>query len=224
MVVLHPPAGLVGGDSLEVRVLVEQQARALLTTTGAGKVYRSIGARASQTTTIEVATGAACEHVPQETVIFDGADASLVTRARLAPGAHFLGWEVVCLGRPACGERFAHGALRLSFELEREGQIAFVERGRVDGGDAMLDAAWGLAQRPAFGTMIATDGDPDALRAMLAEVHPDARVAVTRVADLTVVRALGRDGAHVRAILEPARHAVRDAWGRPRIDPAIWRS
>ena len=41
---------------------------------------------------------------------------------------------------------------------------------------------------------------------------------------LTVVRALGPDGTRVRATLEAARHRIRDAWGRPRIDPGIWRS
>ena len=47
LVLLHPPAGLVGGDALHVRAHVEAQASALLTTTGAGKAYRSAGRLAS---------------------------------------------------------------------------------------------------------------------------------------------------------------------------------
>ncbi|HJL15641.1 MAG TPA: urease accessory protein UreD [Sandaracinaceae bacterium LLY-WYZ-13_1] len=224
VVVLHPPAGLVGGDRLTVRARVDDGARALLTTTGAGKVYRTAGARAAMETELAVGEGADLEHVPQEAVVFEGADARLTTRVALAAGARFCGWEVVCLGRPACGEGFARGALHLAFEIGREGHPLFVERGRVEGGAPMLDAAWGLWGRPAFGTMVATEGEPTAVREALAAAHPEARAAVTRVSGLTVVRALGRDGTHVRSILEVARHVVRDAWSRPRVDPAIWRS
>src|SRR3954470_4851974 len=39
--VLHPPGGLVSGDSLTVRGEVGRDAHALVTTPAAGKVYRS---------------------------------------------------------------------------------------------------------------------------------------------------------------------------------------
>src|SRR5689334_4846911 len=42
--VLHPPGGLVGGDSLEVDIEVAAGGRALVTTPAAGKLYRSQGA------------------------------------------------------------------------------------------------------------------------------------------------------------------------------------
>ncbi|MBX3275352.1 MAG: urease accessory protein UreD [Sandaracinaceae bacterium] len=94
--------------------------------------------------------GATLEHVPHETVVFDGAHAALRARVALDPGARFFGWEVFRLGRPACGERFLRGALRLSFEVAREGRLVLLERGRVEGGGAALDAAWGRAACPAL--------------------------------------------------------------------------
>ncbi|MCB9595184.1 MAG: urease accessory protein UreD [Sandaracinaceae bacterium] len=225
LVILHPPAGLVGGDHLDVRARVDDGARALLTTTGAGKAYRSLGATSVVDTHLDVGAGADLEHVPQETVIFDGARAALTTRIALAPGARLLAWEVVCLGRPACGERFERGGLRLRLEVEREGRLRFVERGRVEAGAAALDAPWGMAGFAAFGTLVSTEGSVDSLRDALADVPiTEARVGVTRVGELSVVRVLGRDGAHARSLLERARHRVRDAWSRPRVDPAIWRS
>lgn len=222
VVVLHPPAGLVGGDRLEVEVAVEDGARALVTTTGAGKTYRSSGRRAWTSTAATVADGAFLELVPQETVVFDGADAELSTAVSLAPTAELLAWEVVCLGRPACRERFDRGALRCALRVSRGGRLLFLERGTVAGDDPALDAPWGFGGLPAFGTLVCTAGDVDALRAAVASHEGPA--AVTRLNGLRVARVAGRDGAHVRAALERARHVVRDAWRRPRLDPAIWRS
>jgi urease accessory protein len=222
VVILHPPGGLVGGDRLRVEARVRAGAQGLLTTTGATKVYRTNGRRATQRVTLDVEAGAALEHVPQQTVVFDGADARLTTRANLAEGARFLGWEVVCLGRPACAERFAHGRVRLGLEIWRGERPLLIERGRLAGGSELLEGAFGLGGHAALGTMVATEGDVDAVRAAVAAGAP--HVAVTRVSGLVVVRALGADAGRVRRWLERARHAVRDAWRRPRLDPAIWRT
>ncbi|MCB9611787.1 MAG: urease accessory protein UreD [Sandaracinus sp.] len=222
LVVLHPPAGLVSGDALFVELEVEPEARALFTTTGAGKAYRSSGTEASTVTRLRVGAGADAEHVPQETVIFDGARARLETHVELAAGARFCGWEVVCLGRPACDERFTRGRLRLAFEIAREGKPWLIERGALEGGETSLDAPWGMSGHAAFGTLVATDVSVEALRVALEDLALP--IAVTEVDGLSVVRVLGRDGAEARAALERARHVVRDAWGRPRVDPAIWRS
>lgn len=228
LVLLHPPAGLVSGDRLQIDLEVEDGARALFTTTGAGKAYRSSGAEASTTTRLVVGAGADAELVPQESVIFDGARARLHTQVELDANARFLGWEVVCLGRPACSERFERGRLRLAFEVARNGRPCSIERGVIEGGDPLLDAAFGMQGWPAFGTLVATHASLDAVREAIAAF--DAPVAATSVESgdraeaLVVVRVLGRDGAHARSALERARHAVRTSWSRPPVDPAIWRS
>src|SRR5688572_8591251 len=43
-IVVHPPAGIAGGDDLRLSVDVGEGANALLTTPGAGKWYRTSGA------------------------------------------------------------------------------------------------------------------------------------------------------------------------------------
>ncbi len=53
-VIVHPPAGLVGGDQLSLHVNTAPKAAVLLTTPGAGKWYRSAGPYASQKLRFEV--------------------------------------------------------------------------------------------------------------------------------------------------------------------------
>jgi len=220
VVVLHPPGGLVDGDTLRVDVTLDPGASALATSVGAAKIYRArrggVGGRVAQH--LRVADGATLEWVPQETLVFDGAEARLHTRIDLDRSARFLAWEVVCLGRPAAGEAFARGAIHLDLEVHREGRLRFVERGALRA-DGLLHTNAGLQGRPAFGTLVASADCLDTVRDVLPE-----GAAATEVSDLLVVRALGADATHVRRILEAARHIVRDAWGRPRVDPAVWRT
>ena len=226
VVILHPPGGCVGGDELRIRGRVRAGARALLSTPGAGKIYRTNGYRAALHTELAVEAGAALEHVPQEMVVYEGADALLRTEVELAPGSSFLGWEVVCLGRPAADEGFERGSLRLDFTVRLGDRPVFVERGDVAGGGAFGGARWGLGGHAAFGTLVATGDATRAVREALTDARCEAGATTLRSAagPLTVVRALGPDGTRVRATLEAARHRIRDAWGRPRIDPGIWRS
>src|SRR3989344_500526 len=65
-IVVHPPAGIAGGDELELKVRSARGAHALLTTPGAGKWYRSAGPRAEQKLRFDVS--GALEWLPQETI------------------------------------------------------------------------------------------------------------------------------------------------------------
>ena len=54
-VLVHPPGGLVGGDTLEVHAQVAAGAHALITTPGATRFYRSEGATALQCSSVHAA-------------------------------------------------------------------------------------------------------------------------------------------------------------------------
>ena len=221
--VLHPPGGVVAGDELAIGAHVEPHGLALLTTPGATKLYRSERAIAQIHSSLHVARGATLEHVPQETIVFDGARARIATRVVLDEGARFLGWELICLGRPACGERFTHGALRLALEItDVAGRPRVVERGSIEAGGSLARARWGLGGHAALGTLVATEGDLDSVRAILA--RRGATGSATRLSGLVVCRALAHDAADIRAAFEEIRHHVRARWGRAPIDPAVWRT
>jgi len=174
-IVLHPPAGIVGGDSLEIAVGLAAGAHALLTTPGAGKWYRSGGPSASLAQTIAVADGAVCEWLPQETLLFDGARGGQTTEIGLAGDARFIGTELLCFGRTASGERFGCGDFAMRTRIRRNGQTLWLERGRVTGNSLLLDSPVGLADQPVVGTMWVAgarvdEGLRDACRVVMPEV------------------------------------------------------
>lgn len=226
-VILHPPSGVVGGDELDIEVAVGAGAHALLTTPGAGKWYRSAGAWARQRLAFSVEANGVLEWLPQETIVFDGALASMASRIELADSARFIGMEVLCLGRRASGEQFARGALQLDTRITRNGKPLWLERGQIEGGGALLDAAAGLAGYSVSGTLLAVAPtlEPGLLAACreVAVCEPDARHGLTALPQVLVARYLGHSS-------EAARHWFVDLWrllrpalaGREAQPPRIW--
>lgn len=225
-IVLHPPAGIAGGDELRIGVEVDAGAQALLTTPGAGKWYRSDGRLARQDIEIKVSPHGTAEWLPQETIVFDGAMATMRTDVQLGAGARYLGWEILCLGRSASGERFGRGSLQLSTRIAREGRLLWAEQGALEGGSPWLESAAGFAGRTVSATLLAAGAPVDA--ALIAacrgiETEADARCGITALPDLVVARWLGDSGEAARDWLEGIWQRLRPAFiGREAQRPRIW--
>lgn len=216
-IVVHPPGGIAGGDELALSAAVGGGAHALLTTPGAGKWYRSSGALASQRLRFE--SSGVLEWLPREAIVFDGAIAGLETTVELAPAGAYIGWEIVCLGRAGSGERFTRGTLGLSTRVSRAGRLLWVERGRIEGGGALLRSPAGLAGASVFGTLVATIDAPD--RALLDACRQHA--AVTHVPGLLLARYLGDSTEDAFERLTRAWALLRPAVaGREAVTPRIW--
>jgi urease accessory protein len=226
-IVLHPPSGIVGGDELEIDVTVGQGAHALLTTPGAGKWYRSAGAWASQRLEFAVEAQGVLEWLPQETIVFDAARAAMRSTVDLADDARFIGMEVLCLGRRASGERFTEGAVRLDTRVRRAGRPVWLERGMLEGGSGLLDAAAGLAGFSVSGTFLAVAPgiEPGLLAACRdIQVHEaGAQHGVTALPDMLVARYLGHSSEAARQWFVALWQRLRPALiGREAQLPRIW--
>jgi len=223
---LHPPAGIAGGDHLHIEAAVGEGAHAQLTTPGAGKWYRSGGPEASQRLDFTVA--GTLEWLPQETIVFDGAKARMQTHITLETDARFFGWEVLCLGRTASGERFNEGHISLDTRIERNGQPLWVERGLLHGDDPLLRSPVAFADATVSATLLATlptDVQAAPLVAACREIAPadNARHGLTALPGLLVARYLGHHS-------EAARHWLTQLWtqlrpallNREAVPPRIW--
>jgi urease accessory protein len=153
-VILHTAGGIVEGDSLSQTIRLRENAKTLITTAAAGKVYRSNGKLAKQIVCIKIESGACLEWVPQETIIFNGAIYQQDLRVELAPGASWLGWEITRLGRSARGEKFLEGNWRSHTEIWQQGQPLLIDRQWLPAGEAIINSSLGLAGQPIVASLI----------------------------------------------------------------------
>lgn len=226
-IVVHPPGGIAGGDSLTLQVTAGAKAHALLTTPGASKLYKSAGRKASQHVRLSARDQACLEWLPQETIVFDAADASLALDIEVAGDASVIAWEIATLGREAMGERFDSGRLRTRVTVRLDERIVLFEAGAVAGSSPWLDSPVGWRGARACGTFIvAGTGIDDALlQASRASLEPWGGVAaVSRVTPtLLVARYLGACAAGARAAFIALWAQARPALaGRAAALPRIW--
>ncbi len=225
-IIVHPPAGIVGGDSLEINARVGAQAHALLTTPGAAKWYRSAGAWAQQKNVFVVEKEACLEWLPQETIVFDGALARLHTEVSLDAGARYIGWEVLCLGRGS-GERFERGQCQSSVMVSRGGKPLWMERGDLAAGGLLMHSPAGLNGKTVCGTLTAVAENMDALdlNACRAVTAKKGGAAVTLLPGVMVARYLGDSSEAAKQYFVALWQIVRTVVaGRAAIEPRIWRT
>ncbi len=232
-VIVHPPGGIVAGDSLAVDLRVDSGAHALATTPGAQKWYRSTGAAASATTRLHVADDAHLEWMPQETMVFDGARAKQTLEIRLASKAIFFGWEMLCLGRTTRGERFATGEFRQSIRLVRAdgGAPLWRECMVLTGNDPLMSSPLGFRGLPVTATAWIALPDfesglvsADVLAAVRAELgEAPLAAASSPEAGVIVIKAMGAAPEAVRNLLIGVWKRIRlQVFGREPQLPRIW--
>ncbi len=212
-VLVHPPGGLVGGDTLDIRVTAGAGAHGLITTPGATRFYTSQGELALQHTRITLEDGARLEWLPLEAICHSGCLAENRLEMTLAPTAELIGWDVTALGLPHANQPFDKGSFRQHIEVPG----AWLERGRMDASDArLMDGPLGLAGQRCMASIFFVAGSKldrtrrdqalDAARAVI-EAHGlrNTAGATSPNPQVVVVRALA-------PLVEPAMQLMRQVW------------
>lgn len=224
--ILHPPGGVVGGDSLHVDVTVEAGADVLITTPGATKFYRSAGRPSIQRQLLTVRDGS-LEWLPQEAIAFPGAEARLVTEVRLTGSARFIGWEVLCLGLPSQDKEFSPGRFDGRLALYRDGRPLFLDRLRVRGEEDLASVV-GLRRHPVVGCFLAAGVKRETAEELrdLAEYRAKQEgelSGLTLLGEVLIGRYLGDSAGAAREFFTELWTRIRPALlGRPACPPRIW--
>ena len=237
-VIVHPPGGLVGGDTLDLQFSVASGAHGLVTTPGATRFYRSDGQLALQRTDLILAAEARLEWLPLEAIAYNGCQAENRLTMALGAGAELIGWDVTALGLPAASQPFGQyqsGLPAGRFEQHLEMPGVWLERARIHADDTrLLTSPLGLNHHTCFASLFFLSGstlsrqrralvldaaraviDTHGLRATAGATSPDGRVVVVRVLAPMVEPVLG--------LLKQVRLAWRaQLWQLPPVSPRIW--
>ena len=230
-VLVHPPGGLVGGDTLDITATVGPGAHGLVTTPGATRFYRSTGELALQRTHLTLAEGARLEWLPLEALCYNACNAENHLTLNLAPGAECMGWDVTALGLPHAGQPFDTG--RFVQHIEAPG--LWLERGVIDAADhRLLESPLGLAGQRCMASLFFVVGTPlerarrdtalDAARAVMdAHALKASAGATSPNGQVLVVRALAPQVEPAMQLLQQVRAAWRAAlWQLDAEPPRIW--
>ena len=212
-VLIHPPGGLVGGDTLNIHIHVAPGAHGLVTTPGATRFYRSDGEHALQHSRITLQTDARMDWLPLEAICYSGCLAENRLTLQLAPGAELLGWDVTAFGLPAAGKPFDAGHLCQHIEVPG----VWLERAHIKALDTrLMNSPLGLAGHRCMGTLFFVAGSKlaryrrqealDKARDVIA-AHPLCATAGATSPDgqVVVVRVLA-------PVVEPAMALLRQVW------------
>ncbi len=228
-IIVHPPGGIAGGDTLGIRIDLEAQTHGLITTPGATKWYRArADTQASQSVRIQLAPDAVLEWLPQEAIVFNAAQANNDTRIVLEDNALYLGWEVLCFGRAAHGETFRNGRYRQRLTISRHQRMLWNERGHLMAEGRLMHSPIGLAGRSVAGTLLAAGREIspallEAAREAVAGHAGASRIALTRLPQALAARYLGDSSEEAKELFVALWRVLRPALtGRAAVLPRLW--
>ena len=221
---LHPPGGIVGGDSLTVNINSEEFSKALITMPGATKIYRTLQNKFSEVNqNIIIQKNSVLEWLPMETIIFPGACSNISTKFSLNENAKIAAWEIQCLGRPAIQEKFNMGEINLNFEVWRDEKPIIIDKFQVN--ESNLDNIAGLRGYPVLGTFVLSIDDEQMINT-IRDLIPDNDLyvaGVTQMDYLIIIRCLSFKTHLIHEIFKniwvKTRHLIA---GKQASSPRIW--
>jgi len=230
-VMVHPPGGLVGGDTLDIQVSVAEGAHGLVSTPGATRFYKSGGQAATQQVVATLGPGARLEWLPLEAIAYNDCEATNRAIFNLAHGAELITWDVTALGLPNSNLAFKQGYFQQHIEIPG----IWLERGNIKGDELRwLNSPLGLAGQKCLGSLIfaagssidsqrisqaldaareVIDAHPLRLQAGMTAAHP--QVIVLRVMSPLVEPTMDL----FKKVWAVWRHTL---WGLPSTPPRIW--
>ena len=230
-VLVHPPGGLVGGDTLDLQVTALSGTHGLVTTPGATRFYRSDGPEALQSAHLHLQGDARMEWLPLENICYSGCKAENRLNVVLEPHAELIGWDITALGLPLAQQPFAQGYLRQHIALPG----VWMERGTLDALDTrLMQSPVGLAGQHCLASLFFMVGSPlhrarrdlaldtarelistHALAGIAGATSPHPRVVIVRALAPLVEPAMGL----LRQIRSAWRHQL---WACGPDNPRIW--
>jgi urease accessory protein len=215
---LTPTGGMLGGDRLDIHIVLEPGAQVCVTTASATKVHPSPDFPAEQSLRIDLGPGSSLEYLPEPTILFREAHWRQRTVVHRAADSRLLITEGWSAGRVARHEVFAFSSLVASIEVYTAGCLSLFDRMRICPANYPYQQLGLWAARPHLLTMYllqTTHPLPPWLHTMQAELASDhALIGLSQLATPGFVARLLADED------EAMSHAAHVLWQKIRTD--LW--
>ncbi|WP_196259843.1 urease accessory protein UreD [Pelagibacterium limicola] len=204
-VLINSSGGLTGGDGVLWSAEASQHTHLVVTTQACERVYRSVGGSARVSSKLTIDKGARLDWLPQETILFDGAELERRLDVEMAADATFLGLEAVIMGREARGEDALSARLKDDWRVRRGGVLVHAEASRLDANClvARNNVALLYGAR-AYATLcyVAADAERQ-IGPVKALLEGAENAGASRIGEKLVVRILAESGYRLRKIIMP---------------------
>lgn len=219
-VLINTAGGIAGGDRLRFAFKATQEAQVTFTTPSAERIYRAEHHPAEIDIVLSLAPGGSIAWLPQETILFDGADLHRRFDVDMAGDASLIALETYVFGRIAMGETRLTGRLHDRWRIRRDGKLIFAEDLRLDGNitDILDTAPCGDGAR-AIATLLYVAADAEAKLPELREsfVAPGCQWGSSAWNSMLVVRLLSASPELLRSSIIALVAVLRDCPA-----PQIW--
>ena len=152
-VILHPPAGIAGGDHLNIQIQQAKDTQVVITNPGATKWYKANGLTSSQSITIALEDGAYLDFLPQENIFFDDTNARTCLKMNLTNASSMIGWDISQFGRGVSGEVWKSSNYHSEIQFYLNDRLMWVEDNQITSPDFDTSSQCLLDQKRVMGVM-----------------------------------------------------------------------
>ena len=176
-------------------------------------------ARRGSRSTLDLGAGARLDWLPQETILYDGAELARTTRIALGRDAACLALEVLVFGRQAMGERVRRLTLLDRREIRRDGGPVLVDPLRIEARHLGPRPALLRGARAVASLALVAPGPEDAAAALAGIAVEGVEAGASGWDGRTTLRAFAADAMPLRRYLVAVLARLR---GRPA--PRVWQA
>ena len=212
-ILINTSGGLAGGDEISTRISVAANTNFYITSQAAERVYQTLGPPAIVENRFEIADGASFCWLPQEAILFNGANLTRKMDVYLAKGASFLAVESIVLGRTAMHENLTQIEFRDQWNVWQNNKLIHAERMKLSGMPAQSLATLNGAN--AFATVVLISGQAEQKLPFLQKVLRGQQ-GVSCWNGKLLARLVAEDGFQLRNTLKLVLSACLDGKALPR--------
>jgi urease accessory protein len=132
LLLLNPTGGILGGDRLLSRIVLDARTHACLSTPSATRVYRSLGPPSVQETWIEVGAGATLEFMPDHVIPHAESRFRQHLSVELGRGSRAILFDAFAAGRLAHGEAWAFREFDSETRVFCSGSPLYLSRTKIE--------------------------------------------------------------------------------------------